>query len=229
MATILITGANRGIGLELARQFASRGDSVIAGARRPKKATALAAPANGHPGRIEIIALDVTDAASIEAAARDLAPRAIDVLVNNAGVIGPERQTTLDMDFDGFARTLAVNTVAPLRVTQAFLPNVRAAKGKIVGISTRLAIFADPASSQIAYRASKAAMNRVFQGLALDLSSEGIPVLLLTPGWVRTDMGGPNAALAVEESVAGLIREIDALTMERTGMFRNYLGQNGPW
>jgi NAD(P)-dependent dehydrogenase (short-subunit alcohol dehydrogenase family) len=230
MATFLVTGANRGLGLEFTRQLAARGDDVIATARHPDKAADLIALAATHPGeRIGIVAMDMLDAGSIEAARRAIGARPIDVLINNAGVIGPRRQSTLDMDFEGFIETLTVNTVAPLRVTQAFLPNLRAAKGKIAAISTRMSIFAEPASSQIAYRSSKAALNRVFQAMALDLAPEGIPVLLLTPGWVRTDMGGRHAPLAPEDSVAGMIAQIDALTVERGGRMRTITGDIVPW
>src|SRR4051794_19453776 len=155
MPTFLITGANRGIGLELARQASTRGDHVIATARDPSKATALNELTADTGRHIEVAPLEVTDSASISALARALAGRPIDVLVNNAGIMGPKRQSSLDMDFEGFERTLAVNTIAPLRITQALLPNIRAAKGRIVAISSRMAIFADRASSQIAHRTSK--------------------------------------------------------------------------
>lgn len=229
MAVILVTGANRGIGLEFTRQFAARGDRVIATAREPEAARELRALAAAHPGAIEIHALDVVDGASVASLARALAGRGVDVLINNSGVYGPDRQSTVDMDFDAFAEILAVNTIAPLRVTQALLANVRAARGKIVAISSRVSLFAEAGSDDIAYRVSKTALNRVFQALAKDLTPEGLPVLMLTPGWVRTDMGGPEAPLAVDDSVRGMIAQIDALDMTRSGQLRSMRGELLPW
>jgi NAD(P)-dependent dehydrogenase (short-subunit alcohol dehydrogenase family) len=229
MALILVTGANRGIGLEFTRQFVDRGDRVIATARDPESARDLRALASGHPGAIEIHALDVVDAASVAALARALHGRAVDVLINNSGIYGPDRQSTTDMDFDAFAEILAVNTIAPLRVTQALMENVRVARGKIVAISSRVSLFEEAGSDDIAYRVSKTALNRVFQALAKDLTPAGIPVLMLTPGWVRTDMGGPEAPLAVDDSVRGMIAQIDALDMTRSGQLRSMRGELLPW
>jgi NAD(P)-dependent dehydrogenase (short-subunit alcohol dehydrogenase family) len=230
MAVFLITGANRGIGLELTRQTERRGDSVIAACRNPAAASELAKLAGEAGGRVEIIALDVGEPASIAAATARLGTRPIDVLINNAGIKGPARQSGLDMDFDGLEQTLAVNAIGPLRVTQALLPNLRAAeKARVVAISSGMASLTDPASSSLAYRASKTALNKLFQGLATDLEPVGIAVLILAPGWVRTDMGGGAAPLSVAESVAGLLREIDALTLARSGHFRDYVGQEVPW
>ena len=230
MPTFFITGANRGIGLELARQTADRGDHVIATCRDPTAASTLAQLAHEAKGRLEILALDIADPASIVAAKTRLGERPIDVLINNAGVLGPARQSGRDMDFDGLAQTLTVNAIGPLRVTQALLPNLRAAgKAKIVAISSRMAMLAGGGSSSLAYRASKTALNKLFQGVAADLEREGLAVLILSPGWVRTDMGGRSANLSVSESVAGILREIDELTLARTGHFRDYSGQDVPW
>ncbi|HWG04018.1 MAG TPA: SDR family NAD(P)-dependent oxidoreductase, partial [Beijerinckiaceae bacterium] len=173
---------------------------------------------------------DVSDVASINSLTAKLGRRPIDVLINNAGIMGPARQSGLDMDFDGLAQALAVNAIGPLHVTQALLPNLRAAgSAKIVAISSRLAMLADPGSSSLAYRASKAALNKLFQGVATDLKQDGIAVLILSPGWVRTDMGGRSAPLSVAESAAGILREIDELTLARTGHFRDYSGREVPW
>jgi NAD(P)-dependent dehydrogenase (short-subunit alcohol dehydrogenase family) len=229
MALVLVTGANRGIGLEFTRQFVARGDRVIATARNPEAAHDLRALAQAHPGAIEIHRLDVVDSSSVTDFSRALADRGVDVLINNSGIYGPDRQSTVDMDFDAFAEILAVNTIAPLRVTQALLNNVRAARGKIVAISSRVSQFAEAGSDDIAYRVSKTALNRVFQALAKDLTPSGIPVLMLTPGWVRTDMGGPEAPLAVDDSVRGMIAQIDALDMTRSGQLRSMRGELLPW
>jgi NAD(P)-dependent dehydrogenase (short-subunit alcohol dehydrogenase family) len=228
MTTWLVTGANRGIGLEIVRQAVKAGHQVIAAVRDPSSAAELAKIA--AQGDVLTIALDVADPASIASAQQKLDARPIDLLVNNAGIIGPKRQSVFDMDFDGFAQTLAVNTLAPLRVTQAFLPNLEAARGaKVAAISSMMGSIASGGAYQIAYCASKAALNRVMRGLAAELKEKGIAVGIYSPGWVRTDMGGPGARLPVLESVAGLIRQFAALNLQTSGEFKNYEGKPVAW
>lgn len=189
MRTSLITGAGRGIGRELARVLLDRGERVIGTVRDLRQIPGEWAGFR-EQGRLEVLSLDVRDEASIAAAARAVKV-SVDVLVNNAGIIGPARQSTLDMDFDGFLDTLAVNTLGPLRIVQAFLPHLRlASSGKIVTISSRMGSLSYAKSDRIAYRASKAAVNKVMQGLATDLHEDGIAVVSIHPGWVQTDMGG---------------------------------------
>lgn len=225
MATIVISGGNRGIGLHLAKLYAEAGDTVIIGTRRPETAQNIPA---------EILPLDVSDDASVSAFGAALAGRPVDILINNAGISGPERQSAFDMDFPGFLETLNINTLGPLRVTQALLPNLRAAReagteAKVAIISSRMGSFIDAASNQIAYRASKTAVNKVAQGLTLDLSEEGISLAVLHPGWVRTDMGGANADIAPEESAQGIKAVIDQLSPDESGRFWNYDGSLLPW
>lgn len=229
MQTYLITGANRGIGLELCRQLLARGDHVIAASRNPQ-AQALAALQVADADAIELVALDVTQPHSIAAAKQAIGDRPIDVLINNAGIMGPERQTALDVDFDGFARTLDVNTLAPLRVAQTFLPNLRKARGaKVFTVSSAMGSLADGGADHIAYRTSKAAVNKVMQALASELKADGIVVGMLHPGWVRTDMGGANAALEVSHSVAGILNVIDGWGLEKSGAFFDYAGHAVAW
>lgn len=229
MTTFLITGANRGIGLQLTTQALARGDTVIAGTRDPG-ADSLKALHQKAGDRLQILSLEVTDAGSIKDAVATLQGRTVDVLVNNAGTIGPKRQSTLDMDFDGLAETFAINTFAPLRVTQAFLPNIQKSKqGRIVTISSRMGSLSMDASDRIAYRASKTAVNKIVQCLAADLRPLNIAAIVMHPGWVRTDMGGSSADLAPEESAAGILKVIDGLTLAKTGRFINYDGTNVPW
>jgi NAD(P)-dependent dehydrogenase (short-subunit alcohol dehydrogenase family) len=224
--TWLITGANRGIGLDMARQALARGDEVIAGVRVPDQATALKALG----GALTLVALDVADPPTIQAAAAQLECRKIDILVNNAGIIGPQRQSALDMDFDGFAQTLAVNTLGPLRVAQAFLPHLRRAKGaRILTITSAMGSLAGSGADRMAYRTSKAAVNRLMQGLASDLKREGIAVAVAHPGWVRTDMGGSSADLSVQQSAGGLIGVCDKLSLAQTGRFLNWDGRELAW
>lgn len=176
-----------------------------------------------------MLMLDVQDENSIKTAAAQI-DEPIDVLVNNAGIIGPSRQSTLDMDFDGFLETLNINTLGPLRVVQAFLPQLRRAKAaRIVTISSRMGSLSHAKSDRIAYRASKAAVNKVMQGLATDLRSEGIVAVSVHPGWVQTDMGGSGADITVEDSAAGLVKLIDRIALEDSGGFFDWQGDRLPF
>jgi NAD(P)-dependent dehydrogenase (short-subunit alcohol dehydrogenase family) len=230
MARHLITGANRGIGLELARRLVRRGEEVWAACREPSAAAALAALAGEYPDRLNLLAMDVSSDASVREARASFGDRPLDVLINNAGVVGPDRQSSTDMDFDGFRRTLEVNTLGPLRVVQAFLDSLRLAKGaRIVTLTSRMGQMAGALSDHMAYRASKAAANKLMQGLATDLAAEGIAVAALHPGWVRTDMGGPEANLGVEEAVDGVLAVIDGLDLSQSGHFLDWRGKAVDW
>lgn len=221
MATIVITGANRGIGLELARQYAAEGHDVIRCMRGADKADPLVGTA---------MALDVTDGQSVAKFAAALGDRPIDLLINNAGISGPAQQSSTEMDFDGFQSVIEANVFGPLRVTQALLPNLRKAVGaRIAVVSSRMGSFASPQSGHVAYRASKAAVNKLFQCLASDLAGERIAVTSLHPGWVRTDMGGAGADIDVQTSAAGIRKVLDDLDMSRTGRFYAYDGEELAW
>lgn len=225
--TILVTGAARGIGRALAERAAREGFSVVALVR--------SRPAETPAANVEIVdGVDVTDAAALARAAEALGGRPVDLLVNNAGIIGPARQSTLDMDFDGFRDTLEVNALAPLRAVQAFLPGLRAARdrsgiARIVTVTSAMGRMSYAKSDRIAYRASKAAVNKVMQGLATDLAAEGIAVRLVHPGWVRTDMGGSDADVSVEDSAAGVLTRAIEFGMGETGSFVDYRGETIPW
>ena len=221
MATILITGANRGIGLELARQYAAEGHDVIRCMRGKDKAGEEIGDA---------LPLDVTDDASVAALVKLLGGRPIDLVIANAGVIGPEKQSVEEMDFPGFLATLDTNVLGPLRVVQALLPNLRRAPGaKIAVVSSQMGSFATSHANFVAYRASKAAVNKVFQCLAIDLKGEGVAVAALHPGWVRTDMGGDGADISVETSAEGIRVVLDGLDLERSGRFYAYDGKELSW
>ena len=229
-ATVLVTGASRGLGFGLVRALAERGDRVLAACRTPEEASALQGLAVTARKDIAVHRMDVADGASVAAARAVVGDAPVHVIINNAGVIGPQRQTTLDMDFDGFLETLAVNTLGPLRVVQAFLPNLRAAPApKVLTITSRMGSFAESGTDRIAYRASKAAVNRVMLALARDLEPEGIAVGLVDPGWVRTEMGGRSAELGVEESVAGILSVLDVLSTGTTGRFVGHDGAEIAW
>lgn len=221
MATIVIAGANRGIGLELSRQYASEGHDVIRAMRGDDRAD----PIFGTT-----MALDVSDDESVAKFAAGLDGRPVDLLIANAGVIGPSRQSATEMDFSGFLSALDVNVLGPLRVIQALLPNLRKAEQPIVGVvSSRMGSMASAQGGHIAYRASKAAVNKVVQCLAVDLASEGIALASLHPGWVRTEMGGAAADIDVETSAAGLRKVLGGVSLENSGRFWAYDGEALDW
>jgi len=221
---VLITGANRGLGLEFATQYAADGWRVIGTARRPDAATDLAATG------AEVVALDVADPDSIAQLARTLDGRSIDLLINNAG-ISSRSGPIAELDADRAARAITVNLLGPMRVTSALMPNLRAGDRKqIVGISSRLgSIEANESGGYYGYRESKAGLNMFVRSLAADLRGDGFTCVVLSPGWVRTDMGGEQAPLSPTQSVTGMRTVISDLTPERTGRFINHDGTPIPW
>lgn len=229
MSGYLITGANRGIGLELTRQAAQTGERIFACTRHPDAADALQELAKLSGGRVRVVAMDVGDEASIAAAAAQLQGEPIGTLINNAGVMGT-RRTPLQTDADEFMEIMRVNVLGPTLVTKAFLPNLRAAAAaKVAVVSSLMGSFSYETSSYIAYSTSKTAVNRMFNALARELAGDGIQVAILSPGWVRTDMGGPNATLTVQESARGLLREIARTDASSSGKFRDYAGGKLTW
>jgi NAD(P)-dependent dehydrogenase (short-subunit alcohol dehydrogenase family) len=229
--TTLITGANRGLGLEFARQYAAEGWQVLAACRAPKAAKELQRIAAESVGRIRVIEIDVTDAASVRAAAAGLKGEAIDLLLNNAGVGGPSGQQLGSLDYTAWARVLDANTLGPMRVSEAFLENVAQSGDKrIVTITSGMGSLEDNTSGgSYAYRSSKAAVNMVMKSLSLDLAPRGITCVVLNPGWVRTDMGGSRGTLSPAESAEAVRSVIDSLRPEDSGKFLNYTGKPYPW
>jgi NAD(P)-dependent dehydrogenase (short-subunit alcohol dehydrogenase family) len=223
----LITGANRGLGLEFTRQYAAEGWHVIATCRQPQSAVALAA----IPGNVRLEALDVTDFTAIAALADRLGGEPMDLLINNAGVYGPSQVRYDQIDPAVWADVLAVNAISPLVVSAAFVPAVmKGAHRKIVSLTSLMGSIADNSSGgAYYYRSSKAALNAAMRSLAIDLKGQGIIVAVLHPGWVRTDMGGPKAPLDAETSVKGLRRVIAGLNLADSGRFFNYDGRELPW
>jgi len=229
--TVLVTGANRGLGLEFARQYAADGWQVYAACRSPAEATGLRQLADGSGGRIEVLAIDVTDGASVREAATKLTGVPVDLLINNAGVGSPKNQRLGSLDFAAWARVLDVNTLGPMRVTEAFLPNVeKGVQKKIVTITSKMGSIDDNGSGgSYAYRSSKAAVNMVVKSLAIDLAPGGITCVVVHPGWVRTDMGGPAGLISPQESIAGIRKLIAGLGPADAGKFFNYDGKVIPW
>ena len=226
MPTILITGANRGIGLELAKQYAGDGWSVIATARNPKNADGL----NALKGDIRIEALEVTDDQQVQALAKKRAGTAVDVLLNNAGML-TGYEPLGETDTASWLKTLHVNSIAPLRLTEALVEHIAGSKQKkIASITSGMGSMGGHASSgAYAYRSSKAALNMVMVTAANELRSRGISVAVISPGWVKTDMGGSGATLHVKDSAAGIRKVIDKLNVGISGQFFNYSGENLPW
>jgi NAD(P)-dependent dehydrogenase (short-subunit alcohol dehydrogenase family) len=231
MPTVLITGANRGIGFEFARQYLADGWQVYAACRDPTSATELRQLAEDSGERLRILAMDVTDARSVEAAAAELDGQAIDLLINNAGVGGARHQTIGNIDYQAWAKVLDVNTMGPMRVSEAFVEHVARSERKlIVTLTSGMGSIADNTSGgSIAYRSSKAAVNMVMRSLAIDLGPRGITCVVVNPGWVRTDMGGPHAGLTPAESVMRLRRLIDTLGPAQSGKFFNHDGREYAW
>jgi NAD(P)-dependent dehydrogenase (short-subunit alcohol dehydrogenase family) len=236
MPTVLVTGANRGIGLEFVRQYSADGWSVLACCREPSRASALRELAAAHP-RVQVHALDVGDFPAIDRLAQVLRGQAIDVLINNAGLLGPKPEAQHDprqefghMDYAHWQRLFVVNTQAPFKMAEAFIEHVAASEQrKIVAISTGMASIGDAGGGLYAYRSTKAALNMAMVALARDLVERSVRVGLLCPGWVRTDMGGPNATLSVQDSVRGLRARIAELDDSRSGEFVAYSGKRRPW
>ncbi len=221
--TILIAGANRGLGLEFARQYAADGDEVIATCRRPAEASEL------RRVGVRIEPLDTADAASVAALKAKLGEQPLDVLICNAGVYGPRSETLADLPTEDFDLVMRTNVLGPLRLTLAFADNVASTRGVMAFLSSRMgSIGSMSSSSGIAYRASKAALNAVVRAAALELGRRGVRVLALHPGWVRTDMGGPQATLTPQESVAGM-KHVIAHASPKHGGFYDNTGTEIPW
>ena len=225
MPTVFITGANRGIGLEFARQYAADGWRVLATARDPQGATEL----NEIEGDVTIRPLDL-DADFFEIDWNGiLGTDPIDVFINNAGVMGPQQIDTID-DAAEWVNMLAVNTVAPVVLAKAALPLVKATGGKLIAVTSKMGSISDNGSGgYIAYRSSKAALNAAWRSLAIDVKGDGVSAAVLHPGWVQTRMGGSQAPLTTEQSVAGMRRVIDGLGPDQSGSFFNYDGAVIPW
>jgi NAD(P)-dependent dehydrogenase (short-subunit alcohol dehydrogenase family) len=220
----VVTGANRGIGLEFARRLALRGDRVIATARDPEHARELGT----LPVRVE--GLDIGDARSIAVFASRLEGQPVDVLINNAA-IGQADRGIERLSEEELERYFRVNSIGPLLVARTLLPNLRAAQGKrIVSLTSGLAsVSQNESGGWYGYRASKAALNQFMRTLAQELAPQGFTCVVLSPGWVRTDMGGPGATLSPEDSVAGMLRVIDGLSRADNSKFFDYRGREVPW
>lgn len=228
--TILVTGANRGIGLMFAEQFAADGWQVLACCRNPAAAGQLQLLSDRFPA-VEVHALDVTDYEQMAALGDQLGDRPIDILLSNAGIYGSKGLSFGEVDAKEWRQVLEVNTIAPLMLVQTFVEQVAASQQKLVAvISSKVGSIADNSSGgSYVYRSSKTAVNQVVKSLSIDLASRDIAVISLHPGWVQTDMGGPNAEISPDESVSGLKSILQSAGLSQSGQFIEFNGDSIPW
>jgi len=224
--TLLITGANRGIGLELTRLYAADGWTIHACCRYPDKAAALKA----LDGEILLHRLDVTDGLRVASFARELSGERIDLLINNAGIYGP-RTGFGETDYDEWLSVLKTNTLAPLRMAERFADHVVRSDRKCIAMISSImgSVGSNSSGGAYIYRSSKAALNAVSKSLSVDLAERGITVVMFHPGWVQTDMGGSGADIDAETSAAGIHGVLGRVTTQDNGHFFNYDGTKLPW
>lgn len=227
MTTILITGANRGIGLGLAKHAAERGYSVIGTARSPEQADELRAVAS------LVEQLNTDSAESVASLADRLAGEPIDILVNNAGIFPHECDDINDLDLDALDRVIQTNTIGPIMLTRALIPNLEQSERKsVVSITSNLGSISDASKGQmgfLGYRTSKAALNMANATMAHQLKPKGISCVVVHPGWVQTDMGGQAAPLTPDQSTSSIMDTIDRLSIEDSGRFLDYRGKEMLW
>ena len=228
MSTVLITGANRGIGLALAQQYATEGAEVLGCCRHPAKADELKALAASSSGRVRIIPLDVADESSIASLQRTLGDQPIDILINNAGISGLSADR---IEAEGYMTTMRVNALAPMLIAQTLYDNLRrSTQKKLVAITSIMGSTSSAAGGKYAYRASKAALNNGMRGLSRAWARDGILVALLNPGYVQTEMvKGQVAFISADECASGLIARISELTPATSGVFQDYRGVKIRW
>lgn len=232
MPSILITGANRGLGLEFCRQYGEQGWwRIFACCRDPESATQLQALAKEWP-HLTIHQLDVADFAQIDQLAEQLKHEPLSILLSNAGIYGDKSDYDFSsLDYDTWQKTLRINTLAPVKLAEAFMPNLLKTQQRlIVAVSSLMGSMADNGSGgSLIYRSSKAGLNAVMKSLSIDLMPQKVGVVILHPGWVKTDMGGDHAPTSPYDSILGMRRVIDGFTLAKSGHFINYKGEELPW
>ncbi|MDH5507104.1 MAG: SDR family oxidoreductase [Anaerolineae bacterium] len=232
MKHILVTGANRGLGLEFTRQYLGRAARVLATCRQPEQAGELHQLMAAHPEQLTILQLDVTKQAEIDAVGEQAAAAVdrLDILINNAGIL-PRKETPDNITEHTLLKALHTNAVGPLMVAQRLLDLLKAGEQpKIVNITSQIGSLARKSSGgYYSYASSKAALNMLTRALSFDVRREGIIAVMVHPGWVQTDMGGSGASITAEVSVSGLRQVIDDLTMEDSGRFLSWDGNELPW
>jgi NAD(P)-dependent dehydrogenase (short-subunit alcohol dehydrogenase family) len=228
---VVVTGANRGVGLALVKEFSAAGDHVIGGCRRPDSATDLRATG------AEVLAVDTSSDVSLVDFARGIGDRQIDILINNAGVnagalgAADNARGALDISPEQFLGVMNINVVGPLRLVQLLAPNLRAARGTVANISSQVGSFevAQRIGRDVAYAASKTALNMVTLKQSQALRSEGVTVICIHPGWVKTSMGGSGADVEPADAAAGIVKVLGRVSLEDTGRFFRWDGSEHPW
>jgi NAD(P)-dependent dehydrogenase (short-subunit alcohol dehydrogenase family) len=228
---VLITGASRGIGLEMVKYGIEQNWRIFACCRHPQQADSLLAVAKLANGRVTVHVADMDELATVQALAYELRNEAIDILINNAGVYGSDRSKFGNVDVHSWINTFKVNSIAPLKVAEALIEQVRMGDKKIIAcMSSKMGSMADNGyGNSYIYRSSKAALNAVVKSMSIDLKDEGIKCVALHPGWVKTDMGGPNAEITTRECVTSLFNIILSLQPEDGGRFIDIDGADIPW
>ncbi len=229
MSSVLITGANRGLGLEFVRQYNADGWRVYACCRKPADAAELKAIADGSE-RVSVHALDVADHDAVDALAKELEGESLDVLLNNAGAFG-DRAGFGASDYETWTRMFRVNSLGPMKMAEAFVRHLERGEQKVVAsVTSKMGSIGDNTSgSYYIYRSTKAALNMITKSMSLDLKGRGVSAVVLHPGWVKTDMGGAGAPLDPPESVSGMRKVLAELSLETSGTFFNYDGTEIPW
>ena len=228
--SILITGTNRGIGLEFVKHYLKNNEKVIATCRNKNSAKDLLELEN-TTSNLSLLELDVSKPNSIDEFTSKIADQPIDTFINNAGVFGPRNIEFGNFNAKEWLDVFNINTIAPLIITQKILKNLRLGKDKkLVFISSKVGSIEDNTEGGMyIYRTSKTALNQVIKSLSIDFKDENFITVALHPGWVQTNMGGPNALIDTKTSVKGMIKVIDNLTPKNTGKFYNYDGSSIPW
>ena len=231
MKKILVTGANRGLGLGLVKKFLKNNEKVICTTRNISKSKELILCKEKYNDNLEICELDLLDKDSPNILSNFLGDETIDLFINNAGVIGHSAQHFKSVSLNHWLEVLKINLIAPLLITQSIIKNIeKSSERKIYFISSKVGSIEDNKSGGMyIYRSSKTALNQVVKSLSIDLKPLGISVISLHPGWVRTEMGGPNALISVEESVNGMVGVISKTSIINSGQFINYDGTRLPW
>ncbi|MCY4265840.1 MAG: SDR family oxidoreductase [Gammaproteobacteria bacterium] len=230
MATVLITGTNRGIGLEFVKQYLKRGNKVLATCRDPQQANELSMLASTDSS-LQLFSLDISEESSMGELAEQLSDQAIDIFINNAGVYGPRNASFGNVNVEDWEPVMRVNAIAPFLLTQRIIGSLRRGRDKkLVYITSKMGSIDDnQGGGSYIYRSSKTALNSIVRSLSVDLAGDGFSVAVMHPGWVLTDMGGPNALIDTITSVSGLIGVIDGLSLDKSGQFFNYDGNTIAW
>ncbi len=230
MTNVVITGANRGLGLGFVKNYLGKNVDVVSTTRDLKSSKELLALKEKFPNNLEIFELDLVKESGGYTLENFLGDRPIDIVINNAGV-GSTNQHFEAVSPKPWLEVLKVNLIAPLIITQSIINNVKKGSDKkIYFLSSQLGSIGDNASGGMyIYRSSKTGLNQVVKSLSVDLKPQGITVVSLHPGWVKTDMGGPNAPVSIDESIEGMMQVIDATDIRDTGRFLNYDGKELPW